>query len=117
MTHTPGHIDCPACLKKAYVATARLDPNLRYAEASSQWIESREFRAGAYNGARARFVSDRSLEDFQQYNRALLRFFAALPLSQIHLGHIRQYQEDRAAGLLGPTREELFPRFAKRFAR
>lgn len=114
MQHTPDHRDCPACLKKAYVITSRLDPSLQYAEASRQWIESRKFPAGKL---RARFVSDRSLEDFDGYNRPLLRFFSALPLLEIHLGHIRQYQEDRAAGLLGPTRDELFPRFAKWFAR
>jgi site-specific recombinase XerD len=115
MDHTEGHLDCPACRKKAYVAKSRLEPSLCYAEASKQWIESREFNAGSLG--RARFVTDRSLGDFRQYNRPLLRFFRALPLQQIHLGHIRQYQEDRAAGLLGPTREELFPRLAKRLGR
>lgn len=115
MEHTPGHLNCPACLKKAYVASSRLDPLLPYADAAKHWIESREFRAGP--SGRARFVSDRSLGDFQEYNRALLRFFAQLPLQDIHLGNIRQYQEDRAAGLLGPTREELFPRFARRLAK
>jgi integrase len=114
MQHTLAHIDCPACLQKSYVAVSRLDPSLVYAEASRQWIESRKFPAGH---SRARFVSDRSIEDFDGYNRPLLRFFARLPLLQIHLGHIRQYQEDRAAGLLGPTREELFPVFARRFAK
>jgi integrase len=118
MQHTLGHIDCQACLQKAYVVTSRLDPSLKYREASRQWIESRKFPASkARATSRARFVSDRSLEDFDGYNRPLLRFFSELPMHQIHLGHIRQYQEDRAAGLLGPTRDELFPRFAKWFAR
>jgi len=85
------------------------------------WIKSREF-----NGSRgARFVSPRSLQDFAEYAHSLSRFFAQpveppeLPLNlrEIHLGHLRQYQEDRSNGLLGPTPEELFPRFAKRLAR
>jgi integrase len=118
MQHTLGHIDCQACLQKAYVVTSRLDPSLKYAEASKQWIESRKFPASKSNSTlRARFVSDRSLEDFDGYNRPLLRFFSELPMHKIHLGHIRQYQEDRASGLLGPTPEVLFRRFAKWFAR
>jgi integrase len=115
MEHTQGHLNCPACQKKAYIARTKIAQDLTYPEAASIWRESREFSAG--ESGRARYVSQRSLADFVEYDRALTRFFGQLTLKEIHLGHIRQFQEERAGGLLGPTREELFPRYAKRLAK
>ncbi|HEY4678905.1 MAG TPA: site-specific integrase [Candidatus Angelobacter sp.] len=121
MNHTPGHRDCPACRAKAFTEQLEIAGDSAFPEAAALWIKSREF-----NGSRgARFVSPRSLQDFAEYAHSLSRFFAQpveppeLPLNlrEIHLGHLRQYQEDRSNGLLGPTPEELFPRFAKRLAR
>lgn len=114
MNHTPGHRDCAACRQKAYTTQLKLSHEKLFPDAAKLWIQSREFTPGS---GRSRLVSGRSLEDFEQYRRALGRFFGELPLNEIHLGHIRQYQEDRASGVLGPTREELFPRFVKRLAK
>lgn len=121
MNHTPGHRDCPACRAKAFTEQLEIAGDSAFPEAAALWIKSREF-----NGSRgARFVSPRSLQDFAEYAHSLSRFFAQpveppelpLTLREIHLGHLRQYQEDRSNGLLGPTPEELFPRFAKRLAK
>jgi hypothetical protein len=122
MNHTPGHRgDCPGCREKAFTERLQIASDLPVPEAAKLWIESRAITAGR----RARFVSQRSLDDFEEYRRALSRFFAQpveppelpLVLKEIHLGHIRQYQEDRVNGLLGPTPEELFPRLAKTLAK
>jgi integrase len=113
MDHTPGHRDCPACRKKAFREQLEIASELPFPDAAKLWIQSREFSGGR----RARFVSSRSLRDFEEYARALSRFFEELLLKEIHLGHIRQYQEDRSNGLLGPTSRELFPRFAASLAK
>jgi site-specific recombinase XerD len=115
MNHTLGHIDCPACSQKAFVTSSKLAPEMTFSEAALQWIDSRDFEGG--KSGRARFVSTRSLQDFREYERALSRFFGQLPLHKIHLGHLRSYQELRVNGELGPTSEELFPRYAKRYAK
>jgi integrase len=111
MNHTPGHRDCPACRAKAFTEQLEIASEMPVPEAAKLWIESREFSSDG--PTRARFVSTRSLDDFSEYTKALSRFFGQLLLKEVHLGHIRQYQEDRSNGLLGPTAEELFPRFAK----
>ena len=114
MHHTDGHIDCPACRQKACIARAGIARDLLYPEAAIIWIESREFDGG--RSGRARYVSGRSLGDFKEYDRALTRFFGKLPLKDIHMGHLRQFQQDRASGLLGPTRQELIARYTQRVA-
>jgi integrase len=100
---------------KAFTAQLEIARELPYPDAGELWIKSREFKGTA--DGRARFVSDRSLDDFTEYHRALGRFFGELVLKEIHLGHLRQYQEDRSTGLLGPTPQELFPRFARVLAK
>jgi len=115
MKHTPDHVDCPGCAQLAFVSKLEIARDLVYPEAARIWIESREFNAG--RSGRSRFVSPRSLRDFEEYNHALVRFFGKLRLKDIHLGHIRRFQQERAEGLLGTGREELFPRFAAQLAR
>jgi integrase len=115
MSHTPGHLNCPGCLEKAYTAQLEIARELLYPDAARMWIKSREFSGN--RSRRARFVSPRSLRDFDEYDRALTRFFGQLQVKEIHLGNIRTYQEDRSNGLLGPTPEELFPRFAQNLAK
>lgn len=115
MKHTPGHVACPGCAQLAFTSKLEIARDSLYPDAAKIWIESREFNAGA--SGRSRFVSPRSLRDFEEYHRALLRFFGRLKLSEIHLGHLREFQQERAAGLLGPSREELFPRFAAQIAK
>src|SRR5579883_3349482 len=104
--HTPFHVNCPACDRQRFGTRTQISPDTLYPTASEIWMQSRN----AAGSKRARYVSQRSLKDFREYNRALLRFFAGLTLEKIHPGHIRQYQEDRAAGRLGPTREETLAR-------
>jgi integrase len=116
MNHTPGHTgDCPGCRAKAFTEQLEIASELPVPEAAKLWIQSREFSSD--RATRARFVSNRSLGDFSEYTKALTRFFGQLVLKEVHLGHIRQYQEERSNGLLGPTPEELFPRFARSLAK
>ena len=79
--------------------------SLKFREAADRWIESREVGGGK----KSRYVSKRSLRDMREYKRALDRFFADLPLNKIHLGHLRQYQQMRSSGDLGPSGREVNP--------
>ncbi|MBV9147280.1 MAG: site-specific integrase [Acidobacteria bacterium] len=69
-----------------------LDPSLPFANAAEAWLNSRTMSPGS----RARYISARTLHDLQQYVRALNRKFAAAALKDIHIGLLREYQQERA---------------------
>lgn len=72
-----------------------LSPQMTFAEAFEAWIQSRLVdHAGAW--ASARFISPRTERDLRQYARAAARFFGRLPLAEIHVGHLREFQRLRA---------------------
>ncbi len=112
MEHTQGHINCPAC-RKHLVADSPIARTLTVPEAARQWIERRQFPTGT----RSRYVSSRTLKDFEDYYKPLCRFFSELTLEEIHAGHFCEYQRQRAAGLLGQGLNELFPIYVKRTAK
>lgn len=91
------------------------DLNIRtFAEAAKIWLEYKTFLTPS---GRARFVSPRSLTDLRQYVSSLCRVFGSRRMDTIHAGHIREFQMARASGELGPTHDELMPRYAKRLAK
>jgi integrase len=96
--HTLGHLDCPACerQRQALLCGGSIAATDTFSRAAELWLESRTLTG---NLDRAQFVSDRTVRDNQQYIKALARFFGALPLGQVHAGHLRQYQLERAAGV------------------
>jgi integrase len=107
VVHSAGHVDCPACEGALTMVTEsyKLTPDMLFKNARKSWLESRKFGSG---GGRCRYVAPRTLHDFEQYLDALGRMFDDLVLQDIHQGHLRQYQELRAAGKLGsPTCEKV----------
>lgn len=94
--HTTGHLHCPACEQARVrpLTTALLDSST-FRKASEEWIASRSFA-----GVRHRFIAPRTLQDEKQWIESLSKFFGELHLNQIHAGHIRSYQEQRARGEL-----------------
>jgi len=74
-----------------------ISSDLPFSQAAGLWVESKTF-----NGPRGRYISPRTLADYGQYIVALNRFFKDLPLRDIHIGHIREYERLRACGELGP---------------
>lgn len=111
LQHTIGHAACPACeaARRATMHNA-LDSSLSFHEASEQWIDSRCVHEG---GTRARYIAPGTIKSYREYRSALDRFFADLPLKQIHVGHLRHYQAMRSAGELGTPAEVLLQRCAK----
>jgi integrase len=85
--HTLDHDNCPACEASRDAAeNGATLKSLTFIEAGSLWLESRKR------------ISDRTRHDYQQYIHALSFFFGKLTLSQIHIGHINEYQRARVAG-------------------
>ena len=69
-----------------------LHPELIFAEAAEAWVNSRTMSPGS----RARYISPRTLSDLQQYIRALNRKFGPVPLNEIDIGLLREYQRERS---------------------
>jgi len=73
----------------------RPSPEMTFAQASTSYLN---LRRTASPGGRVRFIAERTIRDYEQYARALGRFFAEIPLREVHWGHIRNYQLWRASG-------------------
>jgi len=69
-----------------------LDLTMTFDEAAEKCINSGTMSPGS----RARYISERTLNDLQQYIRALKRKFASVPLNKIHIGLLREYQRERS---------------------
>lgn len=94
--HTLGHLDCPACEKARNVSLSRLSSEMLFSDAASVWLEARSYVAPG--AARARFIRITTKNSYEAYIDSLGLFFAQLRLGEIHVGHIRQYQEARITG-------------------
>jgi len=82
---------------------ATIAPQMSFTEASQLWIESQTFEGNN----RTHYVKPRTIKDFHQYRRSLIRMFGSLTLAEIHVGHLREYQRLRSLGELGnPEFEE-----------
>ena len=66
---------------------------------SEAWLESRQFRPPTGPQAprqRHRYIADRTLKSYAQYLRALTASLGQIPLNEISLEHLRQYQAKRS---------------------
>lgn len=97
LKHTLGHIDCPACEGLRDMHAAAISANLSFFEASDLFLRLRTLESLPINSS-ARFISKRTIHDYQSYAKTLNLFFAVLILKDIHPGHIRAYQHARLQG-------------------
>ena len=95
--HTLGHLNCPACERARSKVLARIAPHLPFNVAAALWLESRSFR-GVPGAISARYIKPKTESFYKQNVDSLSLFFAELPLNDIHLGHLREYQEARISG-------------------
>jgi hypothetical protein len=76
-----------------------IGPELIFSTAAQLWIDSRKVKAP---GSRSRYVSERTIWDYEQYTRALCRMFAGTPLHEFQKAHgagmIREYHRLRSIG-------------------
>lgn len=84
-THTSDHRDCPGC--NALRSHAEMHPSDPFADAALRWLESRR-----------NAIRPKTWSFYRQNIKSLNLFFSNLPLNEIHIGHIRQYQESRLRG-------------------
>jgi integrase len=86
--HTAGHVRCPACEEKKMSLTSKtpLAAEL-FKSGADRWLKAH---------ARERDLKPRSVQTYEEYIEALEPFFGSLKLQDIHIGHIREYQEWRS---------------------
>lgn len=100
--HTRDHVRCPACAlaRQTLTETTRLDPSVSFKVAAQDWLRSMTFTGNVRCG----YVAPRTLADYGQYIDTLNGiFFSELPVNEIHVGHLRTYQELRSA-TAGPNK-------------
>jgi integrase len=93
--HTLGHVDCPVCAEARHFGMLNLSTDQTFPDAAKLWLDLMTFRNRNPLG-RSRYIAPRTLKDYCQYAKSLESFFKELQLGQIHIGHIRQYQEIRS---------------------
>lgn len=91
--HTFDHRNCPACEHALKAEVDPLDATLTFTEAFEQWIERLLIDPGDRD---ARYISRRTEQDLREYADAAGKMLGRLPLKEIHLGHLREYQRARA---------------------
>lgn len=84
--HTLDHLDCPACEESRRAAMlGGVHSQVPFADAAELWLGERHK------------LSEGARDCYRQYFRPLKAFFGKLPLSGIHIGHVREYQNLRQA--------------------
>lgn len=88
LKHTFGHLNCPAC--DAERDAIMYDPaelrTLRFPAAASRWLEFRKTK-----------LKPRTWAGYEMHVEQLGRFFSDQVLKDIHIGHVKRYQDDRVA--------------------
>jgi integrase len=95
--HTKYHIDCPACaiVKDTFVTPLSADMTFRQAVEAFQTSRAAPEEAKRRS---ARYVSERTWRGDRDKFSRLAIFFGDIPLRQIHIGHLRSYQQARLRG-------------------
>jgi integrase len=83
--HASPHVNCPLCesTRKRTIEPAAFGL-LRFSQAGPYWLNEHRPQIAA-----------KTILDYEYYLRALTQFLGELPLNEIHIGHVEQYQEWR----------------------
>lgn len=86
LQHSLGHVECPACeASRAAIMRESEWKNLSFQLAAYFWLESRE-----------RYISPRTRADYENYIKVLASQIGTLKLGELHIGHIRAFQDWRS---------------------
>lgn len=100
MQHTLGHFDCPACEETRKLVMLTEDVRLLpFDRAVTQWLETRRNK-----------LAPATVHNNQEYAAPLVRFFGAMPLGEIHIGHINNYQVARQAEIRASKQHKVAKR-------
>lgn len=90
--HTDGHVDCPVCerFRQSNMRAAAFG-SLHFVEATEYWLNGR------------RSISPETRRDYENCIKPLTPFFGQLVLTDIHIGHVQSYQDERSKKV-GPVR-------------
>lgn len=94
--HTLGHVNCPACEDTRGIHVGTIERSMTFTQAVRFYLDWRT--APVTPGRKVQFVGRRTLKDYRQKSKALEKFFGAMPLELIHVGHLKEYQAARLAG-------------------
>lgn len=92
--HTPGHIDCPGCRSRSLIRADDKLADMKFPDAFEAWLAART--VSDRQETSVRYIKETSEDTYREYAWALEKFFRDLALKDIHDGHLRTYQDDRA---------------------
>lgn len=95
--------ECRVCANRSLVHCETALADMTFAEAFKAWLAAR-----TVNGAlesNVRYLGDNSTRTYTEYATALEKFFGEMQLKDIHDGHLRMYQDGRAANDKGLWRK------------
>jgi integrase len=84
LRHTADHVDCPACDVLGAMLNRRVSAEMSFSEACDLWMEQHKL-----------YIRESTLSAYEKNRKPLRAFFGNLVLGDIHIGHIRTYQEQR----------------------
>jgi len=95
--HTPGHLNCPECLRVRQTLLSSITADLSFAEAAEHYLKLRSVAAtpGAIS---ARYIRPNTEHDYRQKFKSAMLFFGEMKLGEIHWYHLKSYQAARIAG-------------------
>jgi integrase len=83
--HTAGHHNCQACEAARFKAMrGQFPPSALFEDAAEEWIRLHSL-----------YVCKDTCNDYRKCIKALKVFFSGMKLEDIHIGHVREYQESR----------------------
>lgn len=95
LQHTQGHLNCMACHEARSVFTSKILCSMSFTEASTLFLGS---CTAPLTKGDLRYIKPRTFKDYKQNIKALSVFFSSLPLQEIHVGHLAEYQRRRSIG-------------------
>lgn len=90
--HAVPHVNCPACeeLRRMFVRNEDFG-KLTFSQAGTLWLAGRKS------------ISEDTIRDYKNCLKPLNKFFGELTVSDIHIGYIQAYQDERRKSV-GPVR-------------
>lgn len=94
--HLIGHPPhCPGCRNRSLIRADEKLGDMKFSEAFERWLAARLMEEGKEETS-VRYIAKTSEQTYREYAWALDKRFRNYILREIHDGHLRQYQDDRA---------------------